>query len=90
MPLSRRLPKFDFTNARFKNRYRVVNLSSLEKLSGEITPEVLVKKGLVHKNDKIKILAKGDLKKSLVVKAHKFSKQAKEKIEKQGGQAQIL
>ena len=90
MPLSRRLPKMEFTNARFKTNYSIINLVSLQKLSGEVTPEVLVKKGLARRNYKIKILAQGELKKSLIVKAHKFSKKAKEKIEKQGGQAQTL
>lgn len=90
MPLSRRLPKFDFTNARFKTNYRIINLMTLQKFSGEVNPEVLVKKGLARKNDKIKILGNGQLKKSLVVKAHKFSEKAKKQIESQGGQAQVL
>ena len=90
MSLSRRLPKFDFTNARFKTNYRIINLMTLQKFSGEVNPEVLSKKGLIRKNDKVKILGQGELKKSLIVKAHKFSKKAKKQIESQGGQAQVL
>ena len=90
MPLARRLPKFGFTNAPFKTVYEIVNLSQLNQLEGEITPEVLVGKGLVKKRKKIKILGFGEISKALKVKAHKFSKKAKEQIEKAGGQISIL
>ena len=53
----------------------------------EITPEKLIAKGLVRKNRPVKILGDGELTKPLIVKAHKFSKSAKEKIEKAGGKA---
>ena len=49
MPLARRLPKFGFTNAPFKTVYEIVNLSQLNNLEGEITPEVLAGKGLIRK-----------------------------------------
>ena len=93
MPLSRRLPKFGFTNARFKVEWEIVNLSELlnweEK---EVTPELLVKKGLVSSKKPVKILAKQgeEFKKPLVVKAHKFSGKAKELIEKAGGKIFVL
>ena len=90
MPLARRLPKFGFTNAPFKTVYEIINLSQLNNLEGEITPEVLVSKGLVKKRKKIKILGHGEVSKALQVKAHKFSKKAKEQIEKAGGQIHIL
>ena len=90
MPLARRLPKYGFTNAPFKTVYEIVNLSQLNHLSGEVSPEELVKKGWIKKNKKLKILGQGELSKALQVKAHKFSKKAKEEIEKQGGQVHIL
>ena len=90
MPLVRRLPKFGFTNAPFKTTYEIVNLSRLKDFDTEVTPEILVQKGLVRKNKKIKILSQGDLSKPLTVKAHKFSKKAKQVIEKAGGRAEIL
>ena len=92
MPLSRRLPKFGFSNARFKVTYEVVNLSRLKNWEGrEVTPESLAAKRLVHPKKKVKILAgSGDFKKVLHVKAHKFSRKAKELLEKAGGQAQTL
>jgi len=90
MPLARRLPKFGFTNARFKTVYEIINLSQLNLLEGEITPEILVSKGLVKKRKKVKVLGQGEISKALQVKAHKFSKKAKEQIEKAGGQIHIL
>ena len=90
MPLARRLPKFGFTNAPFKTVYEIINLSKINGLEGEITPELLVRKGLVRKKRKIKILGQGEISKAFQVKAHKFSKTAKERIEKAGGQIFIL
>ncbi|MCK4905178.1 50S ribosomal protein L15 [bacterium] len=89
MPLYRRLPKRGFTPLN-KERYQEVNLCSLNSLKDEkeITPEILRKKGLIKKvNEKIKILGKGTLELTLVVKAHKFSRKAKEEIVKKGGKA---
>ncbi|HKW74915.1 MAG TPA: 50S ribosomal protein L15 [Terriglobales bacterium] len=90
MPLHRRLPKRGFTNI-FRTEYRVVNLDRLAELGEKnVTPEVLVKAGLAHKNDLIKVLGDGDLKSALNVQAHKFSKSAQEKISKSGGKAETL
>ena len=90
MPLVRRLPKFGFTNTPFKLVYEIVNLSQLKDWEGEVTPELLAGKGWVKKGKKVKILAQGEITKPLQVKAHKFSKKAKELIEKAGGQIHIL
>ena len=90
MPLVRRIPKFGFTNVPFKTVYDIVNLSQLNNLEAEVTPEILVKKGLVGRGKKIKILGEGSLSKPLQIKAHKFSKKAKTLIEKVGGQVHIL
>jgi len=90
MPLHRRLPKFGFSNARFKVNYSIVNLSQLEQWKDEVNPTNLYKKGLVKKNTKVKILARGQIKTALLVKAHKFSKKAEEHIKKAGGQVHIL
>ena len=90
MPLVRRLPKFGFTNAPFKKVYEIINLSQLKDLEGEVGPELFLQKGWIQKNKKVKILGDGELSKPLQVKAHKFSKKAKERIEKAGGQVHIL
>ena len=89
-PLTRRLPKIGFKNTNFKNDYAILNLHQLNGFEGEITPKALVEKGIIHKNDKLKILAKGKLEKSLTVKAHKFSEAAKQEIEKAGGKVEVI
>jgi len=91
MPLQRRLPKRGFTNI-FQKTFSIVNVSSLEKLEeSEITPEVLIKEGLVRKiQDGVKILGNGELTKAITVKAHAFSASAKEKIEKAKGTAEVI
>lgn len=89
MPLQRRVPKFGFKNNN-KVVSKPINLDDLQKLSEakklkEITPEILANNGLADKNDTIKVLGRGELKASLKVTAHKFSKTAQEAIEKAGG-----
>ncbi len=89
MPLYRRLPKRGFTPL-VKERYQEVNIYSLNdfKNEKEITPEILYNKGLIRKKDgKVKILGGGAIEVVLIVKAHKFSKRAKEEIIKKGGSA---
>jgi large subunit ribosomal protein L15 len=91
MPLIRRIPKLKG----FKNPNRVefapVNVEILAKyFDDDVTPEALYKHGLAHKGAKIKVLARGELDKKLTVKAHAFSKAAKEKIEAAGGTAEVL
>lgn len=92
MPLQRRLPKRGFYNL-FKKEYALVNVSSLEKFEAGsvITPEELVKSGMVKKIiHGVKILGDGDLHKALTVKAHKFSSSATEKIRAAGGKAEVI
>ena len=88
MPLYRRLPKRGFTNI-FRKEYEVINLNQLIKLENDspVTPEVLKSKGVIHKIDLVNILGNGELTKAVTVHAHKFSKSAKDKIEKSGGKA---
>ncbi len=88
MPLQRRLPKRGFTNI-FKKYYEIVNLEQLSRCAGidPVTPEVMKEKGLIKKLGAVKILGAGELKESISVHAHKFSKSAQAKIEKSGGKA---
>ena len=88
-PLVRRMPKYGFSNADFETKYSVVNLSQLEKLTGEVTPESLKEAGLVH-HFPVKILGNGKLSKNLTVKAHKFSNKAKSSIEAAGGKTEVI
>ena len=84
MPLVRRVPKRGFTNI-FRTEYTTVNVSALEAIDGEVSPESLLEHGLVRRGLPVKILGDGELAKPLTVKAHKFSASAKAKIEAAGG-----
>lgn len=93
-PLQMRLPKRGFKN-RFRTEYVAINVCRLQKISEkysvtEINPEFLVSKGLVHKNDLIKVLGNGELKAGLTVVAHKYSNSAKDKIEGNGGSITLV
>jgi large subunit ribosomal protein L15 len=88
-PIHRRTPKLGFKNTKFQDRYSVINIGQLEALSGEITPQLLLDKGLVGRAF-VKVLAKGQLKKALTVKAQHFSEAAKAAIEKAGGKAEVI
>ncbi|MCI0595506.1 MAG: 50S ribosomal protein L15 [candidate division Zixibacteria bacterium] len=90
-PLYRRLPKRGFNNNAFRTFYSVINLESIASLEEkEVTPEVLVSHGMVKKNRILKVLGKGDLKKAVTVRAHRFSESARAKIEKAGGKAFVI
>lgn len=89
MPLIRRVPKRGFTNI-WKVEYAVVNLSQLAELEGDVTPQVLVERGLVRSGKKVKVLGDGELDKPLRVTADKFSKSARAKIEAAGGSCEEL
>ncbi len=87
MPLHRRLPKRGFTNI-FRTEYQPVNLAALDALKDvkQVTPELLLAQRVVRrKNMPIKILGTGEITRALEVHAHRFSKSAREKIEKAGG-----
>ena len=90
-PLYRRLPKRGFTNIHAKN-YTEVTLSMLNKASTEeVTAESLVQDGIISKiNDGIVVLATGTLDKKIAVKAKRFTKAAKEKIEALGGKTEVI
>jgi len=88
MPLHRRLPKRGFTNI-FKKRWVEISLASLEQhfeRDAEITPEVLHDRGLIKKAKyDVVVLGNGEISKPLRISAHRFTKSAREKIEKAGG-----
>jgi large subunit ribosomal protein L15 len=91
MPLQRRVPKFGFKNNN-KIYYKSVNLDSLEKIAekhkgAEISFQLLVDNGIIGRNDKIKVLGRGELKSKVNVQAHAFSETALKAIEKVGGTA---
>jgi large subunit ribosomal protein L15 len=89
MPLVRRVPKRGFTNI-FKTEYAVVNLAQLADFDDDVTPEVLVSRGLVRSGKPVKVLGDGEIGKALKVTANKFSKSARAKIEAAGGSCEEL
>jgi large subunit ribosomal protein L15 len=94
MPLQRRVPKFGFKNINRKE-YKGINISTLQELSDtrkvtDIDVDLLVEAGLARKNSLVKILGNGELKTKLNVKAHAFSKSAKEAIEAKQGTVELI
>lgn len=91
MPLYRRLPKRGFKNI-FRKEYHIVNIDDLAKRfkSNEIVdPKALREVGLI-KMGPVKLLGYGEITFPLTVRVHRFSKQAKEKIELAGGKVEVL
>ena len=95
MPLHRRLPKRGFTNI-FRQEYQVLSLDTIElfaatKNETELTLETMRSIGLLKKKKGlVKVLANGEINTAVTVHAHKFSKTAKEAIEKAGGKAVVI
>jgi large subunit ribosomal protein L15 len=77
----------------FRTRTQPVNLSDLDarfKSGDQVNPESLRAAGLAKRRDPVKILARGEIKKKLTVKAHGFSAAAREKIEAAGGTVEVI
>ncbi len=94
LPLFRRLPTLrGFRNVN-RVEYQPLNVGQLAQdfdASDEITPEVLIERGYIRKNGgPVVILGDGDINIALTVKAHRFSKSARSKIEAAGGTVEIL
>jgi large subunit ribosomal protein L15 len=94
MPLQRRVPKFGFKNNN-KEYFKAVNLDVLEGLAAKskgesISLKFLIENGIVGKNDKVKVLGRGELKSKVSVEAHAFSSTATKAIENVGGTATIV
>ena len=90
-PMYRRLPKRGFKNINSKN-YTEVTLTMLNQATtAEVTAESLIADGIISKaNDGIVVIATGNLEKKLAVKAKRFTKAAKEKIEALGGKTEVI
>ena len=96
MPLQRRIPKFGFKNIN-RVEYKPVNLKTLQMLvdnkkvkKNTVNISIMVENGLVSKNDLVKVLGNGEIKSSLKVEAHGFSKSAIKAIEKAGGEIKVI
>jgi large subunit ribosomal protein L15 len=83
-----RTPKLRGFKNPFRVEYQVVNLDKLVEhfpQGGSVTVNDLVSKGLVRKNEPVKVLGSGDISVKLDVKVDKVSEQAKSKILAAGG-----
>ena len=94
LPLFRRLPTLrGFTNIN-RIEYQPLNVGALAQdfeAGDEVTPEILVNRGYIRKNGgPVVILGDGEIDIALTVKAHRFSKSARAKIEAAGGTVEIL
>ena len=94
MPLQRRVPKFGFTNINRKE-FKGINLDTLQTLASSknietIDLDVLIDNGLANRNTLVKILGRGTVDAKVAVKAHAFSKNAKEAIEAKGGSTETI
>ena len=91
LPLTQRIPKLKGFNNPFRVAYNVINLETLATFEGDdIDPEHLREKGLVHKHGLVKVLGRGELTRAMRVKAHAFSKSAREAITAAGGTVEVL
>jgi large subunit ribosomal protein L15 len=92
-PFYRRMPK----KPGFKNfnriEYQEVNLEFLSQFrkGSEVSPEVLREADLINTLSRpVVIMGRGELKKPLKIKAHRFTRKAVEKIEKAGGSVEVI
>jgi large subunit ribosomal protein L15 len=93
MPIQRRLPKFGFKNIN-RVEYEVINLDKLQYYSeqgvSDFTFAGLAKAGYISKNQKLKVLGRGELKAKVNIEAHAVSAKAKEVIENLGGTVKLV
>lgn len=91
LPIQQRVPKLKGFNNPFRVAYGVVNLDTLESFDGDdVNPSSLLAKGLVSKNDLVKVLGRGELTRKVTVRAHAFSKSAEQAITAAGGTVEVL
>ena len=90
MPLFRKRPQRGFSQARFRKPCSVVNISDLDRISGDIVDvDSLKAAGLIRPNSKrVKLLGDGEISKALKINVDMVSKSAKAKIEAAGGEVQ--
>ena len=93
LPIIKRLPRKRGFHNLFRVAYSPVNVGALGVFAAgtEITPEKLFEAGLIESLGKpVKVLAEGELKTAVTVKASKFSAAAKAKIEAAGGKVEEI
>ncbi|MFT4265539.1 MAG: 50S ribosomal protein L15 [Nocardioides sp.] len=92
MPIHMRLPKLKGFKNPFKVTFQVVNLDKINEAfpeGGDVTVADLVAKGLVRKNEPVKVLGSGEISVKVALTVDAASSSAKEKIEAAGGTVTI-
>jgi len=92
MPLQRRVPKRGFHN-HFKTIYQVVNIEDLKRFPAntDVDAGALMEAGLINKRRiHVKLLGGGEIDRPLKITVHACTKSAQERVEKAGGQIQII
>lgn len=91
-PLSMRMPKLRGFKNPNKEEMAIVNVGALGvfRKGSEVTPETLRQRGMIRHRGRVKVLAEGDLDKALTVRAHAFSRAARQKIEEAGGTVEVI
>lgn len=91
MPLKQRVPKLKGFNNPFRVEYQAINLDTLSELDEPaVDPEILTKRGVLHKGAFVKVLARGEITRKVDVSAHGVSKSARAAIEAAGGSVTII
>ena len=93
MPIQRRMSHKGFNNTRFTRKFQIVNVEVLGRFAADsvVTPDMMKDAGLISSRFRpVKILGKGELKKTLTVCAHSFSSTATEMIKSNGGTVEVL
>lgn len=91
--LTMRIPKLRGFHNKWRKRFAVLNLTRLNRFEdgAEIRPESLLEAGIIKDvGAGIKVLGTGDLHRKLTIHAHRFSAEAKRKIEAAGGTAAVI
>lgn len=94
MPLQIRLPKRGFKNPN-RVSYTVLNLDRIQEVvdkynTTNLDLDMLVANGLVNKEDKVKVLGRGELNAAVTIAAHAASESAKAAIESKGGTVNLV
>jgi large subunit ribosomal protein L15 len=94
MPLQMRLPKKGFKNPN-RLAFVAINVERLQQIAEkfnttDINIQSLIDHNIIGKNDRVKILGRGELKAKLNIETHAISDSAKTIIEGLGGKVTVL
>lgn len=99
MPLHRRLPKFGFSNVKFRTNYVELNLDRLQRAidakkidtKKEVSEDSLVEAGVIRRKlDGVKLIGSGSLKDKVELKISKATQGALDAVEKAGGKISLI